>query len=201
MAIRINPNAAMTGFRSYDDASDVQLLALQALGDERALEVLMQRYRGLVWRVTKTYLGSATEAEDIIQDISVMIHTRRDIFTEGSAKFSSWLYRVVTNRCLDILKSSKSPSRHSELDEAMSDEQDSAEETLLRDQLRSRVQSLLAEIPEQQRRALTLFYYDENDVDHIAQKMGVSVAAVRSLLKRGKESLRQSSGSAELRFS
>lgn len=201
MAIRINPNAAMTGFRSYNEASDAQLLALQALGDERALEVLMQRYRGLVWRVTKAYLGSATEAEDIIQDVSVMIHTKSDIFTEGSAKFSSWLYRVVTNRCLDILKSSKSPNRHSELDEAMSDEQDSAEDTLLRDQLRSRVQSLLAEIPEQQRRALTLYYYDENDVEHIAQKMGVSVTAVRSLLKRGKESLRQSSGSAELSFS
>lgn len=201
MAIRINPNLAVTGFRSYEEANDSQLLALQALGDDRALETLMQRYRGLVWRVTKTYLGSATEAEDIIQDVSVMIHTNSDVFTEGSAKFSSWLYRVVTNRCLDILKSSKSPNRHSVLDEAMSDDRDSAEDTVLRDQLRHRVQSLLAEIPEQQRRALTLYYYDDADVDHIAHKMGVSVTAVRSLLKRGKESLRQTSGSADLRLS
>ncbi|HNS44109.1 MAG TPA: sigma-70 family RNA polymerase sigma factor [Alphaproteobacteria bacterium] len=192
MAIRIpSPSTSTSGFSRYEDATDEQLLALMRLGDDRALEQLVGRYRGLIWRVVKTYLGTLNEAEDILQDITLSLHQNKDAYREGSAKFSSWLYRVTVNRCLDILKASRSKASHIEILETIPDALPSAEEEMEKSQLAAKMSELLALLPAQQQRVLSLYYYEGYEVTEIGTSLLLSETAVRALMKRGKEKLRQ----------
>lgn len=190
MAIRY-PSSSASGFSRYEDASDEQLLSLMRLGDNRALEHLIQRYRALIWRVVKTYMGSLNEAEDIVQDIYLSLHQNKDAYREGSAKFSSWLYRVAVNRCLDILKTSRAKATHTEILETIPDALPNAEEEIERTQLAQRISELLAMLPSQQKLALSLYYYEGIEVSEICDRLSLSDTAVRALIKRGKEKLRQ----------
>lgn len=193
MAIRISKPGknSLSGFSRYEDASDEQLLSLMKLGDDRALDCLMQRHRPLVYRVVKTYLGTLGEAEDIVQDISLSLHQNKESYHEGSAKFSSWLYRVATNRCLDILKSARAKAKHSEIAETIPDTLPTAEEELAHNQLAKTLSGLLEELPVQQSRALSLYYYEGMDVRQIGDRLSLSDSAVRALMKRGKARLRE----------
>jgi RNA polymerase sigma-70 factor (ECF subfamily) len=181
------------GFSRYEDATDDQLVSLIQLGDDRALDCIMNRYRGLVYRVTKTYLGSMQEAEDIFQEISLSLHQNRNSYKSGPAKFSSWLYRVTINRCLDILKTTKSRKQHTELHDAIPDLAMSAEVVLQQSELLKELDELLDLLPDQQKSAISLYYCEEMDIPDIAGYMKISELAVRSLIKRGKEKMRDSS--------
>ncbi|HRK96956.1 MAG: sigma-70 family RNA polymerase sigma factor [Alphaproteobacteria bacterium] len=190
-----------TGFSRYEEATDEQLLHLIALGDDRALDCVMRRYRGLIYRVVKSYMGSLTDAEDMFQDIYLFLYQNREAYKIGSAKFSSWLYRVVVNRCLDILKSSRSKAFHTELYDTIPDQEKTAEEEIQQVQLVQQLASLLSALPSQQRMALSYYYHESLDVLEIAQRLDLSELAVRSLIKRGKEKLRQTSGERQTYFS
>lgn len=190
-----------SGFSRYEDASDEQLVALLRMGDDRALERLMQRYRGLIYQAVKSCLGSLSEAEDIFQEICLTLHQNREAYQAGSAKFSSWLYRVVVNRCLDLRKSAKSGQCHTELQDTIPDQSANAEDALHHHQIKQKLEELMAELPIQQQRALACYYGDGLEVSEIAGKLDVSELAVRSLIKRGKEKLRRSSAAEEAYFS
>lgn len=119
-----------SGFSRYQDATNSQLLQVAGLGDARALDTLMRRYRGLIYRVVKTYLGTLCDAEDMYQEIYLVLHQNPAAYTDGSAKFSSWLYRVAVNKCLDVLKSAKSSQIYQELHEAIPDQSMTAEDRM-----------------------------------------------------------------------
>ncbi len=189
------------GFSRYEDATDDQLVNLIHLGDDRALDCIMRRYRGLVYRVVKSYMGSLEDAEDIFQEISLSIYQNRMSYKIGPAKFSSWLYRVAINRCLDILKTVKSTTQHTELHDAIPDLSLSAEETMQKSELLKHLDELLDMLPSQQKSALSLYYCEEMEIPEIASYMKISELAVRSLIKRGKEKLRFSSEKMAHHFS
>lgn len=183
---KVNP-----GFSRYEDATDDQLVSLVRLGDDRALDTLMARYRGLIYRAVKTSLGSLSEAEDVFQDICLSLHQNREAYQTGPAKFSSWLYRVAVNKCLDIARSSRFKCAADSLSEAIPDEGRSAEDSLQQAQVNEKLRELLNDLPHQQRLALSYYYADERDVDEIAELLQSSESAVRALLKRGKARLRE----------
>lgn len=187
---------ATSGFSRYQDATDAQLLQVAALGDAQALDTLMRRYRGLIYRVVKTYLGTLSDAEDMYQEIYLMLHQNPTAYSTGSAKFSSWLYRVTANKCLDILKSAKSSRTHQELHEAIPDQAITAEDQMQNAQLQKKLMALLEDLPIQQRAAVSYFYCEGMDVNEIATRLDVTELAVRSLIKRGKEKLRLTAGTS-----
>lgn len=196
MAIRpsdISTSMRPAGFSRYEDATDAQLLTLMQAGDDRALEMVLRRYRGIIWKVAKSYLGSLNEAEDIFQEISLTLHKNRTAYQSGSAKFSSWLYRVTVNKCLDVLKSSGRKTAHIELKDTIPSASPTAEDTIHQDQLASQLKEMLAILPRQQRLALSLHYYENLQVSEISSCLDISELAVRSLLKRGKAKLREMS--------
>lgn len=189
MVLRFTPSQ-ISGFSRYEDALDEQLIDLMRLGDQKALETLMRRYRGMVWKVVKTYLGSINDAEDLLQEIFLSLHQNKDSFYAGSAKFSSWLYRVAVNRCLDILKSSRGRTSHTEIYDEIPDQHLSAEAQMEKSQLAEQIGQMLESLPAQQKLALSHYYYDSMDVTEIGERLSLTESAVRALIKRGKEKLR-----------
>lgn len=195
MAIRHVPRDQSTAslVTSYEEASDEQLMLLFQADDFRAFDVLIHRHTGLVWRVVKQYLGSAHEVEDMIQEISLSLFQNRTAWhPSGGAKFSTWLHRVAANRCIDILRQRKSIQQEAaNSGEAVPSSSPNAEERVAHKQLAQHLSGLLAELPAQQQRALRLYYYEEISMEKIAAQLEVSELAARSLIKRGKQRLRE----------
>ncbi len=193
MAIRIAKtaeNRRKIELSAYVVMDDNHLLALFHDGDARAFQALMSRHRGIIWRVVRQYLGSLDDVDDIFQDISLIFYQNRDVYQADTAKFSSWLYRVTVNKCLDILRARKGNSPATQLDEATPSSGPTAEDIVESHQLSALVQNLLATLPQQQRLALSLYYIHDQDVPSISARLEVSEDATRALIKRGKNNLR-----------
>jgi RNA polymerase sigma-70 factor (ECF subfamily) len=200
VAIRITNvtgNSRKLEFSAYASMDDGQLLALFRCGDERAFQALMNRHRGIIWRVVRQYLGqsgAAGEADDIFQDICLSFCQNQDAYQSGAAKFSSWLYRVAVNKCLDVLRSRKGKLSATELDNAIPSLGQTAEDLVAARQLSELVKNMLGTLPEQQRLALSLYYIHEYDMASISARMDVTEEAARALIKRGRNNLRDKSG-------
>ena len=193
MAVRI---ASQTNKKSVDAdhyarETDEALMKLFQNGDELAFHFLIERHRGLIWTQVRKFFGHQADMEDIVQDVCLSLWQNRSSWKPGLAKFSTWLYRVISNRCIDLIRQKKEITSDSNFDH-ISSSMMSAEDKVSETQLSHQVLQMLAELPVQQKTALRLFYYEDANIDQICDKMDLSDQAVRSLLKRGKQKLRLS---------
>lgn len=175
--------------RDYTLDSDETLMELFQSGDALAFHYLIERHRGLVWAQIRKFFGPSADIEDVMQDVCLSLWQNRASWKPGVAKFSTWLYRVVSNRCIDILRQKKEITTDSTF-EHISSSLISAEERMSEMELSKQLIALLSSLPEQQKIALKMFYYEDADIGQICTRMSLSDQAVRSLLKRGKQKLR-----------
>lgn len=199
MAIKIAQYDSKRSLRHFSkNASEEDLLLQFQHGDEYALNELMARHRGVVWRVAKQYLGSFSEAEDLYQDILLSILQNPGCYQCGTAKFSSWLYRVAVNRCLDIVRSKGYITKQNTLDETIPTGLPNAEDNISRHEISTQLRDLLNILPHHQKTALYLYYYEDRNLAFISQSLSVTEGAARALIKRGREKLRDVSATSEL---
>ncbi len=85
------------------ERSDSELLAQFLRGDEDAFAVLVERHQGRVYAVCMRYFGNHADAQDATQEAFLVVYRRAETF-EGSAQFSTWLYRVAVNVCNDLAR-------------------------------------------------------------------------------------------------
>ncbi|HEV2555699.1 MAG TPA: RNA polymerase sigma factor [Bosea sp. (in: a-proteobacteria)] len=168
---------------------DDELLELITGGDEGAFRELVERHVDRAYALALRILRNGADAEDVVQDTLLKIWSHRGSWQSGRAKFSTWLYRVVTNRCLDMRRRPKTEG----MDEApeMVDAQPDALTTLQRHEASDLLAREMERLPDQQRVALILSYYDDLSNAQIAEVMDTTVQAVESLLKRGRQHLRR----------
>ena len=87
-----------------DEASDDELVARVANGDETACRLLVDRHLSRVIAVARRMLGNQSDAEEVAQEVFLRVWTHADRWEPGRAQFSTWLHRVATNLCLDRLR-------------------------------------------------------------------------------------------------
>lgn len=178
--------------QNVDEArDDAQLMSRIAKGDQRALQALMQRHLGRTVRMATRVLGSVAAAEDVAQEafIRVWKHAARwEDPEEAGAKFSTWLYRIVLNLCIDE-KRKKSFGNIDDLPE-QADAAPDAEKKIVRAEQSMRVRAALGQLPERQRAAFVLCFYEELSNREAADMLGISVKALESLLVRARKTLR-----------
>jgi len=112
------------------------------------------------------------------------------VWDAGRAKFSTWLYRVIVNRCIDLRRAPKSEWLDDVPEPADEDAVD-AVSGIHRRQVYGRLEDALGRLPTQQRVAVVLCYYEDLNNTEVAEVMNTSVSAVESLLKRGRKRLRE----------
>ena len=154
-------------------------------GDALAFDFGKLREPGRALRI----VGNAADAEDVVQDTMLKIWSHRGRWQHGRAKFSTWLYRVVSNRCIDLRR--KPRNENVETVPEVADGQPGAVEIIERNELNGMLELAMQRLPEQQRIAVILSYHENMSNGEIAQVMDTKVAAVESLLKRGRQQLRQ----------
>ena len=167
---------------------DAELLQAIAGGDRSAFDRLSRRHLDRAYGVALRMTGSRADAQDVVQDVFLRLWQRPDAWRPGQAQFSTWLYRVVVNRCLDL----KRRPRGTDLDsvEEPQDPDANAEDSLL-DAERSRaLDSAVTQLPERQREAIVLTYTAGLRNAEAASAMDISVKAFEALLVRAKRELR-----------
>lgn len=175
-------------------ADDSALVALVVSGDKAAYQVILQRYYTKIWRLSLSILKDEQEAEDAVQEIFLALWQNiHNWDPKGAAKFSTWIYRVSFNKCVDI-KRKKRPETHGDemIIAAAGDE--TAYQDALQSQVAEKLAALMKSLPEMQAMALRMYYYQELSVDEIAMKLDKSEQSIRSLLKRGKATLKDKMG-------
>jgi RNA polymerase sigma-70 factor, ECF subfamily len=177
-----------------DDAtfSDEDLLARIAEADRGAFTMLMRRHGRTVRGFALAFSGRAADADDITQDVFIMLWRRPQAWRPGSAAFSTWLYRVVANRCVDLARRQRRRSWLSFGDVAEpSDEAPSALDVLAGQARLQKVRRMIRELPEKQRLALLLAVQGEKSNAEIAAILAVSEGAAEQLLVRARRKLRE----------
>ena len=171
-----------------EDPLDHELMAAVARGDGGAFARLVERHLGWSLGFAERMLGARDEAEDLVQTAFLRVWQGAARW-EPKAKFSTWLYRVLHNLCMDRFRARGEPSRP--LDEELADESPGSEERMQGMQRDARVRAALAALPVRQRAALVLCYYEERSQAEAAALLGVSEGALESLLSRGRAALKK----------
>jgi len=144
--------------------------------------VLVRRYELPMYRVALRMLGSGADAEDVTQEAFVQVWQKLAGFREESA-FSTWLYRIVINRCLNV-RASYRPLEP--LAESMLDAGGDAVEVVERRERWRAVSDAVRALPGEQRAALVLREFEGLSYAEVAQVLSITVAAVKGRVHRAR---------------
>lgn len=148
----------------------------------------VERYSDLILRLSFTYLGSSSDAEDIVQDVLIKLMLNAPPFSNPEHE-KAWVIRTTINRCKDVLKSAHQ-KRSVRFDETTPHPTaPSAEDVFMSQQ--SGLLDAVKRLPEDQRVAVFLHYYEDMSIAQIASIENKSVAAVTKRLSRAREALRK----------
>ena len=180
---------------------DAALMLRVKQGDFAAFEELVNKYKQPVMNLVYRTLPDATEAEDLAQHVFLQVFKSAHRY-EVSAKFTTWLFTIARNLCLnEIRRRSRHPA--DSLDETFADNDEqpirqaedvrtfSPPDSLLHGELEAKIEEALAELPEKQRTAILMCRGDEFSYEDIAEVLECSVSATKSLIHRGRETLKQ----------
>lgn len=173
--------------------SDPELVRLIARGDREALRLLYERHREFVYRVALRFLDDEEDAGDVTQAVFLnLIHGARHF--RSRARFTTWLYRVTANRCLNLKDRAYRRLRADGVDPAgangLAEDPASRPDAILEfRELETRIRLALARLSSRQRLALILSRYEGLSYKEIARAMECSVGSVESLLYRARQSL------------
>jgi RNA polymerase sigma-70 factor (ECF subfamily) len=168
---------------------DARLMLAFQRGDETCFEQLFQKYKKAVINFAFRFTGRAAVSEELAQEIFVKCYMARDAY-QPSARFTTWLFRIARNHCLNEVR--RQDYRHRT--EPISEERPlpggaSPEAQAQARALERAVQQALAALPESQRTALVLCQLQGMSYEEIAATMETTVSAVKSLLNRARRAL------------
>ncbi|MBX6323912.1 MAG: RNA polymerase sigma factor [Rhodospirillaceae bacterium] len=181
-----------------EEVSDDDLIERVAAGDRRAFSALMSRHLDRAYSLAHRMTGSRSDAEDIVQEALARVWTKASSWQRGGARFSTWLYRVVLNLCVDLRRRSRLRPEGLDAAEEVVDPGPGAEASLAEAQRNARVAAAVAALPERQRAAVVLTYTTGLSNAEAAELMHLSVKAFEALLVRARRTLRASLADAEL---
>jgi RNA polymerase sigma-70 factor (ECF subfamily) len=173
------------------DPSERELVERCRVGDERAFQELVDRYKDLVFALIARTVQDRSRAEDLAQDVFLRVHRGLPYF-RGEARLSTWLYRIVANVCA---QEGTKPSAVSIDDERVRAHVIAS--TAARDrqfseiELRDRLEKAIARLPPQYRLLIAAHYLDGVRYEDLADALQLPLGTVKTQLHRAKQQLRR----------
>ena len=173
-------------------------------GDSRAFEELVRRNTAIVHALVYRFLSDPDQVDDVTQEVFLRVYRAAKNY-QPSAKFSTWLYRIVANLSFNVMRSRRHVPltqlqifAHEEDDAPRDDIPDCHEPTpaqyLGALELNEKVAQAVEGLPDTQRFAIVLNKYEHKSLEEIANILDCSAMAVKSLLNRARANLRRSLG-------
>jgi RNA polymerase sigma-70 factor (ECF subfamily) len=181
---------------------DAELMLRFKAGDLAAFEDLFARHARSLVNFAFRFVRNREVAEELVQEVFIKVHDAAPSYLP-EAKFSTWLYRIATNVCLNEIRRARYKMRHEALDAPPGDDANAlpleiedtarlrADVLLERRAVSESLSRALATLPEKQRIAFILNKYQELSYAEVAGVMKISEKAVKSLIHRAKEAMAQ----------
>ncbi|PPG43829.1 RNA polymerase sigma factor [Pseudoclavibacter sp. RFBA6] len=180
---------ALSQFRSVAAADDTDefLAGLAALGDAHAFDLLVQRYRTLMYVCARRRLGSDAEADDVVQESLAHAWTKLSTLKDLAA-VRSWMLRIVASRSVDVLRRRREHDRVEEAEFAAPDDGSPTTNAQLA-LLSAALHIALSNLPEPQRRCWVLRELESLSYQEIADELELPVSTVRGAIARARKAL------------
>lgn len=185
--------------------SDVQLMLGVKAGDDASFELLLARYRTPLIHFLGRMVKDPAMAEDLAQEVFLRVYRARAGY-KPSAKFTTWLFRIATNLALNAVRDQRHRQRDISIEQPsegragqwedepqpleVADTRPGIVEALVERDRAALIQRAILRLPEKQRAAVLMHKYHEMGYDQIAEALGCSEPALKSLLFRAYEALR-----------
>ena len=185
----------MKSSSDYARYNDEQLIHLITKAQEGALSQLYDRYNRLVFSLALAVVNDRATAEEITLDVFMRVWQKADSYRAEQAKVSTWLTHIARHHAIDVLRrrSVRSDQYSVNLEDALP-LSDSAEptphESVELSQQREHVQAALAQLPEEQKQALILAYFNGYSQSEIAQVLHQPLGTVKTRLRLAMQKLR-----------
>jgi RNA polymerase sigma-70 factor, ECF subfamily len=186
-----------------EKTTNEDLMGRIGLGNKHAFEVLIHRHQRSVLNFIFRFMGNRSDAEDLTQEVFLRIWKAAGTY-KSEAKFTTWLYRITTNLCLNkqhairirrLFAKSHAQEQRWDSKDAFSigenTESKTPEDHLIDSEQSAHLLNAIHTLPTSQRIAIVLKIYDEMSYQEISQIMDRSISAVDSLLIRAKKNLRK----------
>lgn len=160
-------------------------------GDTKAYAQLVDRYKDLVYTLAIRMLKHKEEAEEVAQDTFIKVFKSLGKF-KGDSKFSTWIYKVTYNTCLDRIKKNKKHFNDVAIDEYTFnklDTIDNALDNIIKEEKSTLIKQCINKLPEDSSALLTLFYFEELSLDEISKIINIEANTVKVKLFRARKKL------------
>ncbi|MDF2594041.1 MAG: sigma-70 family polymerase sigma factor [Clostridia bacterium] len=180
--------------------TELQLINQAKAGNIDAFETLIKSYEKSIYTICLRMLLSEEEAYDATQEVCVKIWRQLHIF-KGDSKLSTWIYRITTNQCLDLLRKNKNKNKkeislfqkNDDDEEWMIDqgnEKENVEKIMENKELKEILKEAIYQLKEDYKTVIVLRDINQYSYDEIAQILNISLGTVKSRLSRARASLR-----------
>jgi len=168
-------------------------------GDQNAFAEIVELFQDKLYRVCYRMLGNKHEAEDIAQEAFVRAFINIHTF-DTNRKFSTWLYRIGTNLCIDRIRKKK-PDYFLDAEVAgaeglnmysqIASPDELPEEEVLKMEMQDRVQYEISRLPDKYRAVIVLKYMEDLPLQEISDILEMPLGTVKTRIHRGREALRK----------
>ncbi|MCM3768106.1 RNA polymerase sigma factor SigW [Neobacillus niacini] len=168
-------------------------------GDQDAFGEIVEIYKNSVYHLCYRMLGNSHEAEDIAQEAFLRAYVNIKSFNQD-LKFSTWLFRIATNLCIDRIRKKK-PDYYLDAEVAGTEgltmysqipsDTELPEKELESLELQETVQKEILKLPEKYRSAIVLKYIEDLSLNEISEILDLPLGTVKTRIHRGREALRQ----------
>lgn len=160
-------------------------------GETNLFAVLVDRYKDMIFTLSLKMIKNREEAEEAAQDTFIKVYNSLSKF-KGDSKFSTWIYKISYNNCLDRLKKNKKEDLNISIDEFSSHlvkTMDNALSALEEKQRKQAIQNCLNLLPREDNFLLTLFYFEDQNLEEIGKIMNLNANNVKVKLFRSRQKL------------
>jgi RNA polymerase sigma-70 factor (ECF subfamily) len=180
---------------------DNQLILKAQNGDNVAFEQLVMKYDRHVLNIAYSYRNNRDDADDIYQEVFLRVHKGLKNF-QARSKFSTWLYRITVNVCIEF-KRKENVRRHESLNRTADDEENTisyettidsglrTDKNILDSEMNNLIQTEVDKLPKQLKMAFTLKYYQGLKIKEISKMMNCTEGTIKSYLFTSSRKLRE----------
>jgi RNA polymerase sigma-70 factor (ECF subfamily) len=175
---------------------DEDIIPLIIKGDIELYAEIIDRYSGKVYSTAYSYTHSQEESKDLVQEILIKTYNNLSSFKED-ARFSTWLYRIAVNSCIDWSRKKKSKAimtaisfEETNILEIITTDTEGPEELLLQQENKEAVRNAVGDLPEIYKTVLILYYFEELQVQEICNILDMPRKTIETRLYRAKKILK-----------
>ena len=181
--------------------NDSELIPRAASGDRSAFQTLVERYRPMVYRVAYQFAGNHHDADDIAQEVFIKVYRSLDRFRQDS-QFTSWLYRIAMNACIDYRRRQAPSGGSAEEAELVlmntPEETPGPEDRAYAGELGAALETAVKALPAGQRLVFVMRHHEGLKLSEIAEALGLAEGTVKRQLHAAVHRLRRVLSDARL---